>query len=270
MKKFLLLLIIVFELSANNFLQAQWVQTYQKNGIACFTVSGSNLFAGNYEGVYLSTDNGTNWTTINNGLTNTYVRALAVSGTNIYAGSFSVFLSTNNGTNWTKVDNGLPYGDLVYCIEISGANIFAGTQGSGVYLTTNNGISWNAINNGLDLVNNRILALAVSGTNIYAATDKGIFLSTNNGTNWTLVENYPSFDSFAVSNRYIIAGQYDYGVFLCSPDLPDFWVFAANQGLTSHVYALKVYGTYLFAGTEKGGVFLSTNYGSSWNSVNTV
>ena len=43
-------------------------------------VSGTNLFAGTYGGgVFLSTNNGTSWTAVNTGLTNTDVYALAVS-----------------------------------------------------------------------------------------------------------------------------------------------------------------------------------------------
>jgi len=35
------------------------------------------------------------------------------------------------------------------------------------------------------------------------------------------------------------------------------------------VYSLAVNGSNLFAGTERGGVFLSTNNGTSWTAVNT-
>jgi len=38
--------------------------------------------------VFLSTNSGTSWTAVNTGLTNTEIRALAVSGTNLFAGTF--------------------------------------------------------------------------------------------------------------------------------------------------------------------------------------
>ncbi len=42
------------------------------------------------------------------GLTNTFIHALAISGTNLYAGTEDgVFHSTNNGANWTAINNGL-------------------------------------------------------------------------------------------------------------------------------------------------------------------
>jgi len=54
-------------------------------------------------GAYLSTDNGKNWTAVNIGLTYADVYSLTVSGTNLFAGTYGgVFLSTNNGTSWTQ------------------------------------------------------------------------------------------------------------------------------------------------------------------------
>ena len=43
---------------------AQWVQTNGPYGgmIQCLAVSGTNLFAGTDGGVFLSTNNGTSWT----------------------------------------------------------------------------------------------------------------------------------------------------------------------------------------------------------------
>jgi hypothetical protein len=67
-------------------------------------------------------------------LTNTDVRAFAISGTNLFAGTDGggVFLSTNNGTSWTQVNNGLTNTD-VHAFAVSGTNLFAGTNGGGVF-----------------------------------------------------------------------------------------------------------------------------------------
>src|SRR5581483_2901077 len=70
---------------------AQWVQTngpFAGGDVRCFAVSGTNLFAGNFGGgVFLSTNNGTSWASVNTDLTDTVVYALAVSGTNLFAGT---------------------------------------------------------------------------------------------------------------------------------------------------------------------------------------
>ncbi|MCL6493864.1 MAG: T9SS type A sorting domain-containing protein [Ignavibacterium sp.] len=102
-----------------------------------------------------------------------YVRSLAVSGTNLFAGTFGgggVFLSTNNGTSWTAVNTGLTF-NRVYSLAVSGTNLFAGTWGGGVFLSTNNGTSWTAVNTGL--TNTYVSSLAVSDTNLFAGTEGG-------------------------------------------------------------------------------------------------
>jgi len=52
-----------------------------------------------------------NWIAVNTGLTNTYVRALAIdpdTPTTLYAGTGGgVFKSTNGGANWSAVNTGL-------------------------------------------------------------------------------------------------------------------------------------------------------------------
>ncbi len=100
------------------------------SGVYSLAVSGTNIFAGTYDGgVYRSTDNGTTWNAINNGLKNTMVKALAVSGTNLFAGTDDggVFLSTDNGTNWAPVNSGLTSTQIV-SLEISDGYLFAGTH----------------------------------------------------------------------------------------------------------------------------------------------
>jgi len=57
----------------------------------CLTVSGTNLFANTFGGIYLSTNNGTNWVSVNTNLIDTtgfsFVCSLAVSDTNLFAGT---------------------------------------------------------------------------------------------------------------------------------------------------------------------------------------
>ena len=75
-----ILILFLLSLMLGCVAHAQWVQTNgpYNGGINCFAVSGTNLFAGTINGgVFLSTDNGTSWTAVNNGLTDATVRAFA-------------------------------------------------------------------------------------------------------------------------------------------------------------------------------------------------
>jgi hypothetical protein len=98
------------------------------------SIVGNNVFIGIYGGgIYLSTENGNNWTETDSGLTSKSVLALATSGNNIFAGTEGgIFLSTNNGNNWNVKNDGLT-NYSVSPLVISGNNIFAGTWGDGIF-----------------------------------------------------------------------------------------------------------------------------------------
>ena len=264
MKKLLVLLVMLVAVNAS----AQWVQMSNgigtDKGICCFAVSGNNIFAGTYNyptstGIYRSTNNGDNWTAVNNGLTDFQILSIVVSGTNIFAGTPTggVFLSTNNGDTWGSV--GLA-GQGVKALAISGSNLFAGTSNySGVYRSTNNGNNWTTVNNGIS--NQSINSLTFSGTNLFAGTSTGgVFLSTNNGANWVAagLTNQDIY-SFAVQGTNIFAGTIAKNVYLSTNNGTN-WASV----LYDYVYALAVSGQNLFAGTGTGKIFLTTNTGTSW------
>ena len=96
---------------------------------------GTNLFIGTRNnGIYFSSDNGTNWTQKNNGITNNYIITITAFGSNLLAGTFGggMFLSSDNGESWTAINDGLcnPY---IRCIEIGNDKIYIGTYLTGIY-----------------------------------------------------------------------------------------------------------------------------------------
>jgi hypothetical protein len=73
-----------------NYCIAQWMQSNGPYGgnITSFAINGSNIIAGtNGNGVFLSTNNGTSWNPVNNGLISKDIQSLAVSGNNVFAGT---------------------------------------------------------------------------------------------------------------------------------------------------------------------------------------
>lgn len=260
---------------------AQWVHTNGPDGgtVYCFAISGTNIFAGTEGGVFLSTDNGTNWTPANSGIGDShFVWSLVSNGTNLVAAAASgVFLSTDNGASWIEVNSPL-VGHYVKALAFSGANLFAGTTGSHVFRSTNNGASWTHVYTFLDSTELDVRAFVVSGTNLFVGAGHtslargtqwgGVSLSTDNGTSWTRADSgLTSTDvkSLAVSGTNLFAGT-GTGVFL-STNRGASWA-QMNSGLAdTSVTTLGVSGTNLLAGTD-GGVFLSTNNGTSWIQVN--
>ena len=264
---FLLFIIVHCTLSIEN-CKSQWVQmsngmgtTQTVNDLASI---GSNIFAGtvNYPFgfVYISSNNGINWTQTN--FNGGPIYSLAVKGNNIFAGTYdnyghgfgSVYYSTNNGTNWT-----LTYLNChgVLALATSGNNIFAGTLDSGVYLTTNNGLNWTQ--SGLN--SNTISSLAISGNNIFAGSN-GVFLSTNNGLNWVQTSlNNIGIRPLVTNGNNIFAGT-STGVFLSTNNGINWNQTTLN---TQGILSLAISGNNIFAGTyDLNGVYLSTNNGIGW------
>jgi hypothetical protein len=242
------------------------------------TVIGSNIFAGTHgHGVFLSTNNGASWTQVNTGLVHNsstayYIYDFAVSGSNLFVGTYlGVFRSTNNGTSWTEANIGLTNMD-VSALAVSGGNIYAGTGGGGVFLSTNNGANWNAVNTGL--TNQHVNTLLADGTNLYAGTNNRMFLSTNNGSTWTAINNglessisVGVYSSVAKGGGNIFIGMS--GGLFHSSDNGANWT-AVNTGITSAtVWTLLSNENSIFAGTSSGsGLFVLSSNGDSWQPSN--
>jgi hypothetical protein len=177
--------------------------------VTSFAASGINVFAATDGGVFRSTNNGSNWTAVSSGLTDTLVYALAVSGSNLFAATAfgGVFLSTNNGANWSVT--GLK-DTLLWSLAVFDTNLFAGTLGRGICLSTDNGRHWKTVNTGL--TNGSVSCFAGYSTNIFAATNGGVFLSTDGGTSWNAVNaGLPigHVGTLAVVGTNLVAGTLD-------------------------------------------------------------
>jgi photosystem II stability/assembly factor-like uncharacterized protein len=240
--------------------------------ISSFTISGTNIYAGTLGGgVYLSTNDGTSWTQVNDGLIDTEINTMLVSENKIYTGTerSGIFLTTNNGSSWMPTSSGLTDSYSIRSFAVKEPNIFIGTN-YGFFRSTDRGVSWIKKNNG---IYNSINTIVVSGTNIFLGTaGDGIYLSTNNGDEWTPVNNglmHTGILSLAVSGTTLFAGTAGGGGVYSSANNGANWI-QINNGFSQNVteiYSLCVAGTDLFAGTNYG-LYLSTNYGISWTKIN--
>jgi len=260
--------------------------------VHCIAVSGSSIYAGASKGsdhggaVFLSTDNGTNWTPVDSGLPYKPVMALTVSGSNIFTVLLDsgIFLSTDNGASWIEANSGLPRhvdyrGDTnisVQALAVSGNSIFAATYPGDVFRSTDNGKNWTAANNGFtDSL--YVKCIAVCGNNIFAGADNNystggfIFVSNNNGSSWTKVgSTNTSISSLEVTGSNIFAGVDNGGLYL-STNNGLTWNSVNSTGLPQNCKKadnLTVSGIDIFGTPGVAGVYLSTNNGTSWTAFN--
>jgi hypothetical protein len=203
---------------------------------------------------------------MSNGMEDTtqYVRCFASLGNYIFAGTEgyltgNIYLSTNNGMNWiqTSSDNGPSYAMIV-----NGNNIFYGS--SGIYLSTDYGSSW--VN--IFIYHQNCAALATNGTFIFAGSttqNYGVYLSTNNGINWIRTSlNGRQVISLVTLGNCVFAGAYGgLGDIFISTNNGTNWT-RKDLNIIDNFTSFTTVGNNVFAGTSMHGIYLSTDFGTSW------
>jgi trimeric autotransporter adhesin len=223
-------------------------------------------------GQYLVSWDGTNWTSpssvLPGGSLNNVVRAIAISGTDVYVGgnfmdvangAVSLPAADNiakwNGTAWSALGQGTQgngsINNTVYAITVSGTNVYVGgdfhnVDNNGTLLSAADNIAkwdtltgnWSALGengSGDGSLNAPVTALAVSGSTLYAG---GEFFNVNNHGN--------------------VWGSAD---FIAKWDGTDWMPLSGNGSgdgsLNSHVQALAISGSNLYV----GGNFTNVNNG---------
>lgn len=268
----------------------QQTSTPPNGSVRALAIIGTDIYAGNGDGVYFSSDYGVTWVQRNGAYPTMEVYSLVSSGTDIFAatseiifgGGGFVLKSTDKGITWSDVTpSNLPvsFDFRVNAMVINGTEIFIGINDidNGIFKSTLSNIStssWTAFNTGLGSPS--IRSLALSGTNILVGTyGDGVWISPTNNANWaptagmTLYSDY--IQSLAVSGSNVFAGNISgTPVLYQSFDNGANWVPSGTSvlGANNAVYALAIHGNKIFAGTELGGVFLSTDNGANWTTFN--
>ncbi len=219
------------------------------------------LFAVTSAGIYRTSNNGSNWTSLNNGLTNP-VYSLSVNGSTLYAGTVDGFsVSTNNGVNWSVLTNELS-GWTINSILKKNNLLFACAKYHGIYSSTNNGINWTQLNTS-EL---NFQTLVLSGTMILAgSTSTGyIYRSTNDGINWLtgeLIQQNAAVNSLATDGMNIYAGTS--AGFFRSGNGANWTVM--NFGLnTMNIGGVFTSGSTILAGGDATSVYVSVDNGVNW------
>ncbi len=193
------------------------------------------------------------------------VKALAHSGTTLFAGSLSLgFLkSTDYGVTWTQDNEGL-YSNMlnqksVHTIEVTDTYIYAGTE-FGVFRNTLALDHWEIIK-AADLLWDRAFIKEIDGI-LYLAIGKELYNSYNHGTEWNPVYTAPSaITSFMGTSMQFYFTTVSNGIF-CTLNGGIVWD-QINTGLTDlHVNTIAFFDTTLVCGTQSAGVF--SYEGNQW------
>jgi len=201
------------------------------------------------------------------------ISLIKFNGDTIYAGSYDgVYRSTDNGQSWTAINSGLPTSGLynINCLEFYDNNVFVGTN-NGLYILYSDSLSWHQL--GTNLTNKIVTSIKFVGQNIIVSTlYNGIFISTDGGINWiesnsglsSLVVYELVNDN---SNLFI---RMD-GKIFCSTDTAKTWILIDSHSIANGFFsAIAVQDSNIYIGTSWGYLFRTTNKGENWDLLTSV
>jgi len=171
--------------------------------------NSSTLFAGGSSGIHRTTNGGSDWSLVFYNMSVKDMEFKPGTPTTIYAARNAIYRSTDNGTTWSQLTNGLPTSGIeriALAVSPNNANyvyaLMSSTSGSGflgLYRSTNSGDTWTQMSSTPNILGWNAtgsdnggqgwydLCLAASPTDadeIYAG-GVNIWKSTNGGTDWT-------------------------------------------------------------------------------------
>lgn len=251
---------------------------------SALTAKPGYIFAGTHtEGIFVSTDNGANWSPANNGLYDwsgtslphgyARVNEMAVSYSYILAAMFDgMYRSGNNGSSWNNSSEGILATDITACVA-SGSLVMAGTNFTGIYTSTDQGLTWNRTNNGL------------AGPDVTDMTRKGswtiagilnhkVYRSNDDGASWTaggngLPNTIRHLDSDS-TRVYAVGGGGIHTtdlLYISSDDGLNFSAIMGSNAISGGMMALEVQGGYIYIGTANGMVLRSNDDGATWQDI---
>lgn len=191
-----------------------------------------------------------------------------------FAATFNGFLkSTDNGITWEKFGKGLE-GLHLRTLAIDPLNpevIYIGTYNSGMFKSTDQGASWTKLK-----VEGDIRAIVIDPKNpevIYVASyQRGVVVSLDRGRNWSKVSKLPAdrVSSLLLLQDKLLAGTWEKGLFskkLKGEEWTSVGGRLSNKTITflkKNPHTPKI----LYAGTYGDGIYLSRDFGKSWQQSN--
>ena len=238
-----------------------------------FAAMENRLYLGAYMGnkaeLFKSNDEGDSWFPITPKEMRHTVKALAVFGATLYAGTYGsgVFRSDDNGDTWTAVNDGLTDRTVSTLLVVNEDTVFAGTAGNGIFRTMDGGNSWVEVNTGI--TNTTVSELEVVGDKVYTRVGGKIVYSADGGESWQPAKfssrsNEYLFSTLSVSGGELYAGAIRFaplaeggvvgGVFRLDERNNALVQVIVNKDLTG-IQCLEIVGTTFYIGTRRDGIY---------------
>lgn len=212
--------------------------------------SSGTVYVGDGGLVFKSTNGGTTWANMSNGLSGGFVTQLVVDDVDssvVYACAGSVYKSVDGGQSWQLASTGI-IGSVNALVKVSGAQtLYAATSGGGVFKSFDGAATWTAVN-GSSIP--PFIALAVNPQDpetLYAGTDGGgLHRSEDGGRQWsrTAFSNIRVFSLAVGADGAVFAGDETrkFPVFPYVPFCDTAWARVYRRQATGEWNAATLFG----------------------------
>jgi photosystem II stability/assembly factor-like uncharacterized protein len=269
--------------------------------LAADPTNGEVIYAGTGDaGPFKTTDGGRTWVEINEGFTGTGISGLAVDPTapqTVYgaARTSGLFKTIDGGASWSAIDQGIGSEEELFSVAIDPTDpqtLFAGANYT-AFKSTDGGENWVEVGTGGLEFAGRILAMVVDPTDpqtVYAGAAvgsqsefDGVYKSVDGGTTWAMANDGIAFryealalamDPSDPATIYAAVGC------LNNDDCPDGRIYKSTDGAGSWEDVLVADAYFssvivdpsapetVYAGDYLQGVFLSSDGGAHWMTIN--
>lgn len=206
-------------------------------------------------GMFISHDEGANWAASNIGLPNRIIYSIALSDSlEFVATDRGVARSSDHGTSWLPVNNGLPHYDSnplsVNTVAFQWGTVLAGSQGW-VFTSSDHGDSWSRSTGG---TSSTIDAFAFTQSKAFVGMEAGVYQSSDTGKTWSSagLKNEIIF-SLLANDSLLFAGTL-HGVYFSSSDGLS-WTNISQGLSDTSIHSLTLIDDTLYCGTETRGVW---------------
>jgi len=183
------------------------------------------------------------------------------------ATNYGVYLSTNNGLNWTSKSNNIPFSASIYSIIAKGDTLYCGTS-NGVYYSTNGANIWMQATNGFPSTNTVINDFNISGNYCYAATQSnGVYSTIVGANNWSTTGNglpqYTNVNTILSNGSTLAIGTFEGFYIFDSNSLT--WTLMNNGLNAAYIRSIYAEGNKIIAGVgSNNGLYITNNGGTTW------
>lgn len=283
-----------------------------ERGISDILVFDDCIFVSSWSGIFKSSDSGINWVEVYSGQVNsiTFIDTIIIAGSE----NNGVICSNDNGSSWTSANNGIDNFSIRLVYEVDGVLLAsaAGASGSGMFRSIDSANSWIRLDpypyawhaEGVAQSNGNLFAFDFANyAKVYKSTDLGLtwylpagatnpadiimdiysvdndiyvgiyrfglYRSTNEGVTWAAINNgIKNKDILSVNGIDSILISSSFGGINFSYNKGESWNYL-SQGLNnSSITSLLSLDNYLFAGTYGSGIFRSNDNGNNWTKLN--